>query len=112
MHVDRDRPPLFMVPVSFPPEPSTAVEGGVETAPGPRPLSRLDGPGLAVADEHHPADAGHLAALRHLAVGQLHERAGGDVQAGLDDAIVTEADPDAGVGPEEAPLADRDLLGA
>ena len=45
------------------------------------------------------------------AVGQLHERAGGDVEPGLDDAVVAEADADAGVGTEQAAFADRDLFG-
>jgi hypothetical protein len=75
-------------------------------------LAGLDGAGLAVADEHHPADAGQLAALDDAPSGQLHERAGGDVQPGLDDAVVAEADAMPGVGPEQAALADRDLGGA
>ncbi len=88
------------------------MQRGVEAAPRPGALAGDDGAGLAVADEHHPADARQLLALDDLAIGEGDERAGRDVEPGLDDAVVAEADPDAGVGTEEAALADRDLFGA
>ena len=49
-------------------------------------------------------------ALDHLAVGQRDQRAGGDVEARLDRAVVAEPDADAGVGAEQAALADADDL--
>ena len=53
--------------------------------------------------------------MHDLTVAELHNaycvrwspRAGGDVQAGLDDAVVAQRDPDAGVGAQQASLADR-----
>ena len=42
----------------------------------------------------------------------LDEGATGDVQAGLDHALVTEADTDSGLGTQQAALADGDLFGA
>ena len=66
-------------------------------------------PGLAVADEHQVVLTRQLAGLDH-AVGREHRRAGRDVQAGLDDAVVAEADADAAVRAEQAAFADRDLL--
>ena len=53
-----------------------------------------------------------VAALDDLAVGQRDQRAGGDVEPGLDGAVVAEADADAGVGAEQAALADADDLAA
>src|SRR5688572_13651758 len=78
----------------WPVEPGTsvAVQGRVQTAPRAGARLGQDGAGLAVADEHHPADAGQLLALDDVTVGQLDERPGRHVQAGLDDAVVTEAD--------------------
>src|SRR5215213_7737809 len=89
----------------------SVVQRGVQAGPVAGALAGFDGAGLAVADEHHPADPRQLLALDHIAVGQLHQRAGGDIEAGLDDAVVAEADAHAGVGAEQAALADRDLLG-
>ena len=66
-------------------------------------------PDLAVADEHQVVLPRQLAGLDH-AVGRQHRGAGGDVQAGLDDAVVAEADADTAVRAEQAPFADRDLL--
>ena len=66
-------------------------------------------PDCAVADEHHVVLARQLACLDD-AVGRQHGGAGGDVQPGLDHAVVAEADADAGVRAEQAPFADRDLL--
>src|SRR5215217_3986221 len=88
------------------------MERGVETAPRTGAGAGLDGAGLAVADEHHPVDARQLLALHDGTVGQRDERARGDVAAGLDDAVVAEADADAAVRTDQAALADGDLLGA
>ena len=46
--------------------------------------------------------------LDDLAVRQRDARAAGHVQAGLDDAVVAERDAEAGVGAQQAALADRD----
>ena len=72
---------------------------------------RLDRAGLAVPAEHHVRRPRQLTGLHDRAVGQLHERAGGDVQPGLDHAVVAEADAEARVGAEQAALPDRDPLG-
>src|SRR5690606_34487678 len=51
--------------------------------------------------------------LDYSAVGQRDLRAGGDVAAGLDDAVVSQRDADAGVRADQATLADPyDLLAA
>jgi hypothetical protein len=85
------------------------VEGLVEFAPGGAAGAGDDISGLAVADEHDVAAARQFASL-HDAVWGENRRAAGDVEAGFDDAVVTEADPDAAVCAEEAALADRDLF--
>ena len=51
-------------------------------------------------------------ALTDVAVRQRDERARGDVEPGLDRAVVAERDADARVGAEQAALADRDHLAA
>ena len=74
----------------------------------------LDGAGDRVAAEQHAVAAGELERLddgRLLAAAHHgHLGAGGDVAAGLDDAVVAERDADAGVGAEQAALAERDHL--
>src|SRR4051812_18862332 len=84
------------------------MEGGVEATPRAGARAGLDRAGLAVAPEHHVAHAGQVARLDDLAVRHPDLGAGGHVAAGLDDAVVTERDADAGVGAEQAPLAERD----
>ena len=68
---------------------------------------RLDGAGLRVAAEQQAVGAAQLAGLDDVAVGQRDERARRDVEPGLDRAVVAERDADAGVGAEQAALADR-----
>ena len=76
----------------------------------PDAVEHLDGPARAVAPEQQPVGAAELGRLHHRAVGQGHPGAGRDVEAGLDHAVVAERDADAGVGADEAPLADADHL--
>ena len=63
-------------------------------------------PGDRVAQEEQVALPGQLAGLGDGAVGQGHLRAGRDVEPGLDDAVVAEGDAQAGLGSEQATLAD------
>ena len=69
-------------------------------------------PDDAVAPEQQVVAPGQVAGLDDRAVLQRHLGAGGDVAAGLDHAVVAERDADAGVGADQAPLADADDLGA
>lgn len=86
------------------------VEGGVEFAPGAVTGAGDHLAGLAVPDEHHPADPRQFTGLDHP-VGGGDRGAGRDVQAGFEDTVVAQADPDPGVGSQEAPLADGDDVG-
>jgi hypothetical protein len=63
--------------------------------------------GLAVTDEHHAADAREVTRLDDP-VGRHDGGGGRDVEAGLHDAVVAQADADAGIGSEQAPFPDRD----
>ena len=56
--------------------------------------------------------ARQLATGDDLAVGKRDLRAGGQVEAGLDGAVVAQGDSEAGVGAQQATLPDRDDLGA
>ena len=61
-----------------------------------------------VAAEQQARPARQLAGLDDLAVGQWSRACpGGEVEAGLDDAVVAERDAEAGVGAEQAALADE-----
>ena len=71
-----------------------AVEGGVELDRAAGAGPHLDHAGGAVADEQQPGLPAELGGLHHLAVGQRDPGAGGDVEAGLDHAVVAEGDAD------------------
>src|SRR5690242_9072262 len=86
------------------------VEGGVEPAPVPRPGQRLERPGHAVAPEEQAGRARQRRRLDDLAAREDDLGARGHVAAGLDDAVVAERDPDAGVRADEAALPDPDDL--
>src|SRR5690606_16096076 len=85
------------------------VEGVVELDRLPSARASHDLAGLTVAEEQEAALAREMARLHH-AVGREHRRRRRDVQTGLDDAVVAEADADTRVGPQQAPLTDRDDL--
>src|SRR5699024_1920876 len=76
------------------------------------PVAGLDATGDRVAQEEESAAPGELSRLDDVAGGQAHLRAGGDVEARLDDAVVTKRDADAGLRADEAALADGDALRA
>ena len=100
-------------PAPLPAAASVGVQGGVERDAVAAPRHGLDGAGHRVAAEQHVARAGELGGLDHLGSPSPSEGdlgAGGDVAAGLDHAVVAERDADAGVGAEQAALADRDDL--
>src|SRR5690606_19709084 len=86
------------------------MEGVVERDARPRPGECLDGDGHGVAPQEQVGQARQLAGGDDrgrgggVSGGRLdrHLGAGGDVQAGLDDAVVTEGDPDPAVGAEQA----------
>ena len=82
------------------------MERLVEAAPAARAGDELDSAGLAVAPEQRVRGAAQLAGLDHAPVGQAHQRAGGDVEAGFDDAVVAQADADTGLGAQQAALPD------
>src|SRR4051812_33826314 len=82
------------------------VEGAVEAAPGAGARAGLDRTVDAVAPEHHVAHTGEVASPYDVAVRQCHLGPRGDVAPRLDDAVVAERDADAGVGPEQAALAE------
>ena len=83
-----------------------------EPGPAARAREHLDGARLGVAAEQQPARAAQRPGLDDLAVGRGDLGPGGDVEAGLDRAVVAERDAQSGVGAEQAALADRDHLGA
>src|SRR5664279_5553059 len=89
------------------------VQGLVEAAPGPRTRDGLDPAGEGVAAVEQSGGTGEIARLDHLLTAVGHEGqlgAGGQVQPGLDDAVVAERDADAGIRAEQTPAADGDLL--
>src|SRR5450755_2760954 len=96
--------------ISAAPRSVVGVQGGVQSAPGGLLGQRLDGAGLGVAAEQEPGLAGQLQGLGDLAVGQRHPGARGQVEARLHGAVVAEADPDTGVGAQQASLAHADDL--
>src|SRR5215218_2874776 len=89
---------------------SVAVQRGVQLDPAGLPRHRLDRAGHRVAAEQDVVGAGQLHRLHDGAVGEGDLGAGRHVAAGLDDAVVTEGDADAGVGAQQAALADGDDL--
>src|SRR3954454_24985012 len=86
------------------------VERSVEPFPCDGSGDRLHRAGLTVTPVQQPAGAAELTGFDDLAVGHLDQRAGGDVQPGFDHTLVAEADADAGLGAEQAALADRHLI--
>ena len=98
----RHRRPRAIAPWSV-----VRVQRRVEPCPLARARERLDRAGARVAPEQQAVGAAQVAALDDLAVGQRDQRAGRDVEPGLDRAVVAEADADPGVGAEQAALADR-----
>jgi hypothetical protein len=79
------------------------------------PGHRLHRAGRGVATEQHVVGPRQLDGLHDPRVGagavvEQHLGAGGDVAAGLDDAVVAQGDPDAGVGADQAALAHGDDL--
>src|SRR3954447_26661454 len=70
--------------------------------------ARLDPAVHGVAQVEQARRTGQLVGLDDPAVLQGHLGAGGDVEPGLDHAVVAERDADAGVGPEQAALTDAD----
>ena len=70
----------------------------------------LKGSALRIAPEKQAGPVGQPASLNPAAVLKAQPRPGGDVAACLDDAVVPERDPDAGIGADQAPLADGDAL--
>src|SRR5690606_10326501 len=98
---------------------SVRVQRGVELDARAGARDRLDPAREGVAPEEDAGTAREVARLddeRGARVVGLpddgHLGPGGDVQAGLDDAVVTERDAEAGVGPEEGAPADGDDLAA
>ena len=58
----------------------------------------LDRAGQRVASEQQVATAGELVRLNRFTVGQSHFRSRGDVETGLDDAVVAQRNAQPGVG--------------
>jgi putative membrane protein len=85
-----------------------AVEGGVEAAPGATAREGFEGAGDGMAPEEQPVGPGEFGRLDDGAVRQGDAGAGRDVGAGFDDAVVAEADADAGIRPDEAAGPDGD----
>ena len=73
----------------------------------PRPRHDLHRTGDAVSPEEQVVAAGELPGLDAEPSCKVIFVPGGDVAAGLDDAVVTQGDPDAGVRADQAALADR-----
>src|SRR5688572_12071155 len=71
---------------------------------------RLQRAGHRVAAQQQTVHSRQFAGLDDAAVRQGQLRAGGDVAAGLDDAVVAERDTDPGVRADQAALADPDDL--
>src|SRR5690242_10605804 len=86
------------------------MERGIERAPHPLALDRLERAGAGIAPEQQAALARQLARLHGAAVLERDQRPGGDVAAGLDDAVVAERDAEARIGADQAALADAHLL--
>jgi len=86
------------------------VEGGVESAPGPGALNHLESAGLRVATEEQIRLTRQVSSLGGFAIGQGDFGARGDVAAGLDNAVVSQRDADAGVRADQTPGADADDL--
>ena len=80
--------------------------------PWPSRGARLDGAGDRVAEEQQVARPESSRALTTVPSGRVTFGAGRDVEPGLDDAVVAERDAEAGVGAEQAALADADPLRA
>src|ERR1043165_3550909 len=94
---------------------SVGVQGGVQAAPARALLLlHLDGAGLAVAPEEQVVLAAELRGFDHLAVGQQGDLGTtGDIETGFHRAVVAEADAQAGVGAQQALLAEAgDLFAA
>lgn len=85
-----------------------AVEGGVEATPGAAAGEGFEGAGDGVAPEQQTVGPGELSGLEDGTVGQGDAGARGDVGAGFDDAVVAEADADAGIRPDQAAGSDGD----
>ena len=89
-----------------------ACSAALSSIPGRCASRASTAPVHRVAQEQQPVAPDSSLALTPGAVGQRDLGAGGDVEPGLDDAVVAEGDADAGVGAEQAALADADALGA
>ena len=87
---------------------SVRVQLGVQLNSTALPTTHLDGTGHRVANEQQAVLTRQGPCLDHLAARQGDLGARRDVEAGLDNAVVAQGDPDAGVGAEQATLADRD----
>src|SRR5699024_2384728 len=74
----------------------------------------LDGAGDRVAAEEDVVLSAEFGRLDHGVVlaGHGHSRTRGEVEARLDDAVVTDGDADTGVGAQQAAAADVDAVGA
>ena len=87
------------------------MQGGVELDAGARAGADLERAGDGVAQEQQPRHAGRAPrALTTRPSGSSDLRAGRDVAAGLDHAVVAERDADAAVRADQAALADADDL--
>src|ERR1700722_9558738 len=86
------------------------VEVRAQAAPRARPGDDLDRPADAVAPEQEPGLPAQVSCLGPLAVGERDDRAGRQVEPGLDDAVIAQRDAKSRVGAQQAPLADRDDL--
>src|SRR5688500_17851343 len=88
---------------------SIGVQVGVELdAASLAARSGLEHAGLGVGEEQDAVLARQLRRLDHRAVGHEHPAPGSDIGAGGHDAVVAERDADAGVGADQAVLADAD----
>src|SRR4051812_17631523 len=88
------------------------VQGVVQRDPDAGTRTGLQGAADAVAPELPAVLPGELDRLHHPAIGQGDLRPGGDVRAGLHDAVVPQRDADTRVGAEQAAPADADALPA
>jgi hypothetical protein len=88
------------------------VQVGAEAAPRAEPGDGLDGPGDAVAAKQQPGPPAEVPCLHLLPIGERDDRPGREVEPGFDDAIIAKRDPQARVRAEQAPLPERDDLGA
>ena len=85
------------------------VQRGVEAVPaGAGARQRLDGPLWESRRKSMPLMPESSRARTTVAVGQAHLGAGRQVEPGLERAVVAERDAEAGVGAQQAALADRD----